>query len=84
MTEVEDGKKTSIILWTLFHWNMPTFKASHTCSFEEWGPDGARLEIPDGWLRIGVAAKLKQLCPSLVPIWCVAHRLELSAFDSII
>lgn len=31
----------------------------------------------------GVEAKLKQLCPSLVPIWCVAHRLELSALDSI-
>ncbi|KAF3842486.1 hypothetical protein F7725_024437 [Dissostichus mawsoni] len=31
----------------------------------------------------GVAAKLKQMCPSIVPIWCVAHRLELSADDSI-
>ncbi|KAI4801100.1 hypothetical protein KUCAC02_000026, partial [Chaenocephalus aceratus] len=31
----------------------------------------------------GVAAKLKQMCPSIVPIWCVAHRLELSALDSI-
>lgn len=29
------------------------------------------------------AAKLKQLCSSLVPIWCVAHKLKLSEFDSI-
>lgn len=30
-----------------------------------------------------VAAKLKQLCPTPVPIWCVAHRLELSGLDGI-
>ena len=29
----------------------------------------------------GVAARLKHLCPSLVAIWCVAHRLELTALD---
>ncbi|XP_071752885.2 zinc finger protein 862-like [Centroberyx gerrardi] len=45
-----------------------------------FGCDGASVMMG---VHNGVAAKLKQLCPSLVPIWCVAHRLELSALDSI-
>lgn len=30
-----------------------------------------------------VAAKLKQLCPTPVTIWHVAHRLEVSVLDGI-
>ncbi|KAK1890856.1 Zinc finger protein 862 [Dissostichus eleginoides] len=45
-----------------------------------FGCDGASLMMG---VHNGVAAKLKQMCPSIVPIWCVAHRLELSALDSI-
>jgi len=45
-----------------------------------FGCDGASVMMG---VHNGVAAKLKQMCPSIVPIWCVAHRLELSALDSI-
>ncbi|KAK5881940.1 hypothetical protein CesoFtcFv8_020577 [Champsocephalus esox] len=45
-----------------------------------FGCDGASVMMG---IHNGVAAKLKQMCPSIVPIWCVAHRLELSALDSI-
>jgi len=31
----------------------------------------------------GVTARLQRLCPSLVSIWCVAHRLELAALDCV-
>ncbi|KAI4813074.1 hypothetical protein KUCAC02_024426 [Chaenocephalus aceratus] len=45
-----------------------------------FGCDGASVMMG---IHNGVAAKLKQMCPSIVPIWCVAHRLELSALGSI-
>ncbi|CAL8234541.1 unnamed protein product, partial [Boreogadus saida] len=31
--------------------------------------------------KVCIAAFSKHLCPSLVAIWCVAHRLELTALD---
>ncbi|XP_049450379.1 E3 SUMO-protein ligase KIAA1586-like [Epinephelus fuscoguttatus] len=43
-----------------------------------FGCDGASVMLG---LNNGVAARLKHLCPSLVAIWCVAHRLELTALD---
>lgn len=43
-----------------------------------FGCDGASVMLG---VNNGVAARLKQLCPSLVAIWCVAHRLELAALD---
>ncbi|KAK5881723.1 hypothetical protein CesoFtcFv8_022488 [Champsocephalus esox] len=45
-----------------------------------FGCDGASVMMG---VHNGVAAKLNQMCPLIVPIWCVAHRLELSALDSI-
>ncbi|XP_066272600.1 zinc finger protein 862-like [Branchiostoma lanceolatum] len=45
-----------------------------------FGSDGA--SVMQG-AQNGVAAKLKEICPSLVSIWCVAHRLELAALDTV-
>lgn len=44
-----------------------------------FGCDGASVMIGH---KNGVAAKLKDKFPALVTIWCVAHRLELAALDS--
>ena len=44
-----------------------------------FGCDGASVMIGH---KNGVAAKLKEKFPALVTIWCVAHRLELAALDS--
>ena len=43
-----------------------------------FGCDGASVMLG---VNDRVAARLKHLCPSLVAIWCVAHRLELTALD---
>ncbi|KAJ8412699.1 hypothetical protein AAFF_G00116500 [Aldrovandia affinis] len=45
-----------------------------------FGCDGASVMLG---VNNGVTARLQRLCPSLVPIWCVAHRLELVALDSV-
>ena len=44
-----------------------------------FGCDGASVMIGH---RNGVSARLKEMFGSLVTIWCVAHRLELAALDS--
>nr|XP_033948165.1 zinc finger protein 862-like [Pseudochaenichthys georgianus] len=44
-----------------------------------FGCDGASVMIGH---RNGVSARLKEMFGSLVTIWCVAHRLELTALDS--
>ncbi|KAI4802491.1 hypothetical protein KUCAC02_020325 [Chaenocephalus aceratus] len=44
-----------------------------------FGCDGASMMIGH---RNGVSARLKEMFGSLVTIWCVAHRLELTALDS--
>jgi len=45
-----------------------------------FGSDGAAVMIG---VNNGVGAKLKQFCPSIITVWCVAHRLELAALDTI-
>ncbi|XP_078670963.1 zinc finger protein 862-like [Branchiostoma floridae x Branchiostoma belcheri] len=45
-----------------------------------FGSDGA--SVMQG-VQNGVAVKLREICPSLVSIWCVAHRLELTALDTV-
>ncbi|KAJ8375727.1 hypothetical protein SKAU_G00063070 [Synaphobranchus kaupii] len=45
-----------------------------------FGCDGTSVMLG---VNNGVTARLQRLCPSLVPIWCVAHRLELVALDSV-
>ncbi|KAG5273476.1 hypothetical protein AALO_G00151730 [Alosa alosa] len=44
-----------------------------------FGCDGASVMIGQ---KNGVSARLREICGSLVTIWCVAHRLELAALDS--
>lgn len=45
-----------------------------------FGCDGASIMLG---VNNGVSAKLQRLFPSLLSIWCVAHRLELAALDSV-
>ena len=58
-----------------------------TSGIEEWkermvafGSDGARVMVGE---RGGAVALLKEDVPHLVPIHCLAHRLELGAADTI-